>query len=68
VQLADNEIYEILKKRLILTLPDDSVINDVAEEYAQRIKAATDGGYITATSIEQIAEQVRETYPFHPAF
>ncbi|MDP2903854.1 MAG: DUF499 domain-containing protein [Methylovulum sp.] len=68
VQLAGNEIYEILKKRLILTLPDDSVINDVAEEYAQRIKAATDGGYITATSIEQIAEQVRETYPFHPAF
>ncbi len=68
VQLAGNEIYEILKKRLILTLPDDSVINDVAEEYAQRIKAATDGGYITATSIEQLAEQVRETYPFHPAF
>lgn len=68
VQLAGNEIYEILKKRLILSLPDDSVINDVAEEYAQRIKAATDGGYITATSIEQIAEQARETYPFHPAF
>jgi len=68
VQLAGNEIYEILKKRLILTLPDDSIINNVAEEYAQRIKAATDGGYITATSIEQIAEQVRETYPFHPAF
>jgi Protein of unknown function (DUF499)/Fn3 associated len=68
VQLAGNEIYEILKKRLILTLPDDSVINDVAEEYAQRIKAAADGGYITATSIEACAEQVRETYPFHPAF
>ena len=68
VQLAGNEIYKILKKRLILSLPDDSVINDVAEEYAQRIKAATDGGYITATSIEQIAEQARETYPFHPAF
>ncbi|MEQ1531794.1 MAG: DUF499 domain-containing protein, partial [Methylococcales bacterium] len=68
VQLAGNEIYEILKKRLILTLPDDTVISDVAEEFAQRIKAATDGGYITASSIEQIAEQVRETYPFHPAF
>jgi hypothetical protein len=68
VQLAGNEIYEILKKRLILSLPDDSVINDIAEEYGLRIKAATDGGYITATSIEQIADQVRETYPFHPAF
>ncbi len=68
VQLAGNEIYEILKKRLILQLPDDSVIHDVAEEYAQRIKAATDGGYITAASMEQVAEEVRETYPFHPAF
>lgn len=68
VQLAGNEIYEILKKRLILTMPDESVINDVAEEYAQRIKLAADGGYIIATSLEQVAEQVRETYPFHPAF
>ncbi|WP_257291216.1 ATP-binding protein, partial [Endozoicomonas sp. ONNA1] len=48
--------------------PDDSVINDVAEEYAQRVKLAEDSGYITASSIEQIAEQVRETYPFHPSF
>lgn len=68
VQLAGNEIYEILKKRLIDTLPNDEVINDVAEEYAQRIKLAADGGYITATSLEQITEQVRETYPFHPSF
>lgn len=68
VQLAGNEIYEILKKRLIVKLPGDDVINDVAEEYAQRIKLAADGGYITATSLEQITEQVRETYPFHPSF
>ena len=68
VQLAGNEIYEILKKRLIDELPDDSVISEVAEEYAQRVKLAEDGGYITASSIEQIAEQVRETYPFHPSF
>ncbi|WP_422139948.1 anti-phage-associated DUF499 domain-containing protein [Endozoicomonas sp. ALC020] len=68
VQLAGNEIYEILKKRLIEEMPDDSVINDVAEEYAQRVKLAEDSGYITASSIEQIAEQVRETYPFHPSF
>ena len=29
----------------------------------QQIKKAEDGGYIVASSIEQIAEQVRETYP-----
>lgn len=68
VQLAGNEIYEILKKRLIDELPDERVIADVAEEYAQQIKKAENGGYIVASSIEQIAEQVRETYPFHPSF
>ena len=68
VQLAGNEIYEILKKRLIDELPDEWVIADIAEEYAQQVKKAEDGGYIVASSIEQIAEQVRETYPFHPSF
>ena len=68
VQLAGNEIYEILKKRLIDKLPDEGTISDIAEEYAQQVKKAEDGGYIVASSIEQIAEQVRETYPFHPLF
>ncbi|MGV2705426.1 UNVERIFIED_CONTAM: DUF499 domain-containing protein [Aeromonas salmonicida] len=68
VQLSGNEIYEILKKRLIDELPDDQTINDVAEEYAQQIKKAEDGAYIIKSSIEQIAHQIRETYPFHPSF
>ena len=68
VQLAGNEIYEILKKRLVDGLPDEGTIAEVAEEYAQQVKKAEDGGYIVAASIEQIAEQVRETYPFHPSF
>ncbi len=68
VQLAGNEIYEILKKRLIDKLPDERVIAEIADEYAQQIKKAEDGGYIVAASLEQIAEQVRETYPFHPSF
>ncbi len=68
VQLSGNEIYEILKKRLIDELPDEQTISDVAEEYANQVKKAEDGGYIIASSIEQIAEQVKETYPFHPSF
>ncbi len=68
VQLAGNEIYEILKKRLIEEMPDEQVVADVAEEYAQQVKKAEDGGYIIATSLEQITDQVRETYPFHPSF
>jgi predicted AAA+ superfamily ATPase len=67
-QLAGNEIYEILKTRLIDEMPSERVIADVAEEYAQQVKKAEDAGYIVAASIEQIAEQVRETYPFHPSF
>ena len=52
VQLAGNEIYEILKKRLIDKLPDERTIADIAEEYAQQVKKAEDGGYIIASSIE----------------
>ncbi len=68
VQLSGNEIYEILKKRLIDEMPSDDVINEIAEEYAQQVKKAEDGGYIIASSIEQLTDQVRETYPFHPSF
>lgn len=68
VQLAGNEIYEILKKRLIDELPEERVVAEVADEYAEQIKKAENGGYIIASSLEQIAEQVRETYPFHPSF
>lgn len=68
VQLSGNEIYEILKKRLIDELPDEQVIAEIADEYAQQVKKGEDAGYIIAASLEQIAEQVRETYPFHPSF
>jgi predicted AAA+ superfamily ATPase len=40
----------------------------VAEEYAQQVKKAEDAATSSPASIEQIAEQVRETYPFHPSF
>jgi hypothetical protein len=68
VQLNGNEIYNILKKRLIDELPDESVIEAVADDYAQSIKKAEQGGYIPAASLEQVADQVKETYPFHPSF
>jgi hypothetical protein len=68
VQLAGNEIYEILKKRLFTELPPEEVIDSVAEAFAEQVKAAEDGGYITARGMEQVAEEVRETYPFHPSF
>ncbi|MFB1488421.1 MULTISPECIES: anti-phage-associated DUF499 domain-containing protein [unclassified Thiocapsa] len=68
VQLAGNEIYAILKKRLFTQLPDAPLIDAVAEAFAEQVKAAEDGGYITARAMEEVAEEVRETYPFHPSF
>lgn len=68
VQLAGNEIYAILKKRLFTELPDASLVDAVAEAFAEQVKAAEDGGYITARAMEEVAEEVRETYPFHPSF
>jgi hypothetical protein len=68
VQLAGNEIYEILKKRLFTELPGETLIDSVAEAFAEQVKAAEDGGYITARAMEAVAEEVRETYPFHPSF
>jgi hypothetical protein len=68
VQLAGNEIYEILKKRLFTALPGEHLIDSVAEAFAEQVRAAEDGGYITARAMEQVAEEVRETYPFHPSF
>jgi hypothetical protein len=68
VQLAGNEIYEILKKRLFTELPSEPLIDSVAEAFAEQVKAAEDGGYITARAMEEVAEEVRETYPFHPSF
>jgi len=68
VQLAGNEIYAILNKRLFTHLSDASVVDSVAEAYAEQVKAAEDGGYITARAMEEVAEEVRETYPFHPSF
>ena len=68
VQLAGNEIYEILKKRLFTELPNATTVDAVAEAFAEQVKAAEDGGYITARSMEEVAGEVRETYPFHPSF
>ena len=68
VSLEGNEIYAILRKRLFSALPSEDDIDEVAEAYAERVKMAEDSGYLTARSLEQVAEEVRDTYPFHPSF
>src|SRR5450631_3378604 len=55
VELASQEIYEILRKRLFKRLPDKSVIDSVASAYAASLTEAVRSKSI-AKSAEQIAE------------
>jgi len=68
VSLEGGEIYAILRKRLFATLPTEEEIDEIAEAYAEQIKGAEDSGYLTARSLEQVADEIRVTYPFHPAY
>ncbi len=68
VALEGEEIYAILRKRLFAVTPNEGDIDEVADAYAERVKLAADSGYLTARSLEQIADEVHTTYPFHPAF
>ena len=66
VELASQEIYEILRKRLFRKLPDKSVIDSVASAYAAALSEASRSKSV-AKSAEQIAEDIHGSYPFHPS-
>jgi hypothetical protein len=66
VELASQEIYEILRKRLFRKLPDKSVVDSVATAYAGALSEAVKSKSV-AKSAEQIAEDVHGAYPFHPS-
>jgi hypothetical protein len=65
VELASQEIYEILRKRLFKRLPDKSVIDSVASAFAASISEAVKSKSV-AKSAELIAEEIHASYPFHP--
>jgi len=66
VELGGDEIYQILKKRLFAKLPSDSDIETVVQAFAKATKEAEKAKTI-AKSVEQIADEIRRSYPFHPA-
>ncbi len=60
VDLAANEIYDILRKRLFKSLPDAAEIGDERKlEEAAKSKTAN-------RAAEAIADEITATYPFHP--
>ena len=65
VDLAANEIYDILRKRLFKCLPDKAEIDDIAEAFGRKLEEA--GKSKTANrGAEAIADEIVATYPFHP--
>ncbi|MCF8008042.1 MAG: DUF499 domain-containing protein [Methylovulum sp.] len=67
VNLESNEIYEILRKRLFLSLPEQHEIADIASVYASRLAEAAKAKTIER-SAESLATEITSTYPFHPSF
>ena len=67
VNLESNEVYEILRKRLFTSLPDQAEIADTASVYANRLAEAAKAKSVER-SAEALANEIEQTYPFHPSF
>lgn len=65
VDLAANEIYDILRKRLFKTMPNKSEIADIAEAFGRKLEEAAKSK-TTNRGAEAIADEIAATYPFHP--
>ena len=65
VDLAANEIYDILRKRLFAFLPDKAVIADIAASYGRKLEEASKSK-VANRGAEAIADEIVATYPFHP--
>jgi hypothetical protein len=65
VDLAANEIYDILRKRLFKSLPDQAVIGDIAASYGRKLEEAS-RSKVATRGAEALADEIVATYPFHP--
>jgi hypothetical protein len=65
VDLAANEIYDILRKRLFISLPDIAEIEDIAAAYGRKLEEAVKSK-TTNRGAESVADEIEATYPFHP--
>ncbi|RWO93350.1 MAG: DUF499 domain-containing protein [Mesorhizobium sp.] len=65
VDLAANEIYDILRKRLFKSIPDKAEIDDIAEAFGRKLEEAAKSKTANRGA-EAIADEIAATYPFHP--
>lgn len=67
VDLAGDETYAILKKRLFAELPDENQIRNLAQQFAKSVEQAQRSRQVNQQKTpEQIAAEIEQTYPFHP--
>lgn len=65
VDLAANEIYDILRKRLFKSVPDKAEIGDIADAFGRKLEEAAKSKTANRGA-EAIADEIAATYPFHP--
>jgi hypothetical protein len=65
VDLAGNEVYDILRKRLFKKLPDRADVEDVAAAFGRTLEEASKAKAV-GRSADAIADEIVNTYPFHP--
>ena len=65
VDLAANEIYDILRKRLFKALPDTAEIADIADAFGRKLEEAAKSK-TAGRGAEAMADEIAATYPFHP--
>src|SRR5262249_46352360 len=65
VDLAANEIYDILRKRLFTVLPDRREIEDIADKFGRKLEEAAKSKTANRGA-EAVADEIVATYPFHP--
>lgn len=65
VDLSNNEIYDILRKRLFSSLPDNAEIEDIADAFGRKLEEAAKSKSVNRGA-EAIADEIAATYPFNP--
>ena len=66
VDLSSDDIYKILRKRLLEEEPNPATVEAVASAYGQLLADAAKAK-IVERSAERMSEEVAATYPFHPS-
>lgn len=67
VELGSDEIYSILRTRLLNEQPNSKVVDAVATAFSDAISDAVKSKAV-AKSATQIADEIAASYPFHPSF